>query len=44
MLNKLNWIESPSGEVSMKEIKAVDFKLISLPFNGQGKEMRRKQC
>jgi hypothetical protein len=37
-------LESPSGEVSMKVIMAADFKLLSVPLNGQGEEMRRKQC
>jgi hypothetical protein len=35
-------LESPS-EVSMKVIKAAYFKLSSVPLNGQGEEMRRKQ-
>jgi hypothetical protein len=37
-------LESPSGEVSIKVIKETDFKLLSVPFNGQGEEMGRKQC
>lgn len=36
-------LESPS-EVSMKVIKATYFKLLSVPLNVEGEEMRRKQC
>jgi hypothetical protein len=35
-------LESPSAEVSMKVIKVVDFKLLSVPLNGHGEEMRKK--
>jgi hypothetical protein len=37
-------LKSPTEEVSMKVIKAVDFKLLSVPLNGQVEEMRRKHC